>query len=110
MPHPRNDLQGCGVAKVELLDEVKNVGNVKGPPCILVSSFGGVLEKGSIPHGRRPLLVPFPWIPGEVFNETRLKDLVDWSFFTWSWGFPSHSEGCPMPFLCKDSNWVVILD
>ncbi len=46
--------------KVELLDEVENAGSVKGPPCILVSYFGGVPEEGSIPHGRRPLLVPFP--------------------------------------------------
>jgi hypothetical protein len=68
VPQSHYDLGGCGVAEVEVLDKGQEIGGVVGSPGILIASSGGVAEEGGVPHSGRLLLVPFPWVPGEVNN------------------------------------------
>jgi hypothetical protein len=53
--------------------------------------------------------MPIPQIPREIRDESRLKNLIDWRFFTWREQILGELERGSMAVLGEDSNRLVPL-
>jgi len=85
-----------------LLDESDDAGNVLLPFGIPIPSLSKVTKEGGVAHVAHLLPMLVSGIPQEVGNETGLKDLVNWGFFTW-WEYVfGQFERCSMAFLGED--------
>jgi hypothetical protein len=82
VPHSSDDLRDRRVAKVQVLDKSDDVRSVLLPPCISVSPLSRVVEEGGVAHVARLLPVPISEVPREIGNEARLKNPIDWAFFS----------------------------
>ncbi len=107
VPHSSDDLHDRRVVEVQVLDKSDDVGSVLLPPCISVSPFSRVAEEGGVAHVARLLPVPVSGVPREIENEAKLKNPIDWGFFSGGRDVLSQSERCPMAFLCKYSDRLV---
>jgi hypothetical protein len=92
-----------------LLDKSDDAGSVLLPLGIPIPSLSRVTKEGGVAHVAHLLPMPVSGIPREVGNETGLKDLVNWGFFTW-WEYVfGQFERCSMAFLGKDPDRCVPL-
>jgi hypothetical protein len=107
VPHSGDDLDDRRVAKIQLLDEGDDAWSVLLPPGIPVSSLSRVTKERGVAHVARLLPVPVSGIPWEVRNKARLKDPINWRFFTWGRYVFGQSEHCSMAILDEDPNWRV---
>ncbi len=82
MPHSGDDLGNRRVVLVQLLDKSDDVGSVLLPLGIPIPSLSEETKEGGIAHVAHLLPMLVSGIPREVGNETGLKDLVNWGFFT----------------------------
>jgi hypothetical protein len=101
VPDPSNDLDGCGVPKVQPLDEFDDPEGSVRFFCVLIAPFGGVAEERSVPHFARLLPVPVSRIPLEVVDETGSEDPVEKGFLTWEGDVLGQSKGCTMVVLSE---------
>ncbi len=109
VPHSGNDLGNCRVVQTQVLDEGDDAGGMMFFPCIMVPSLGGVSKEGSVAHVARRLPMPVPRIPREIRDESRLKNPIDWRFFTWLEQILGELERGSMAVLGEDSNRLVPL-
>jgi len=66
-----------------MLYEVYDTGGVLCPSSIPVTSLGRIAKEGRVAHIGRWLPMPITWVPWEVSDEPRFKNLENWWFFTW---------------------------
>ncbi len=109
VPHSGNDLGNRRIVQTQVLDEGDDGGGVMFFPGILVPSLGGVSKEGSVAHVARRLPMPIPQIPREIRDESRLKNLINWRFFTWREQILGELERGSMAVLGEDSNRLVPL-
>ncbi len=58
------------------MDECDDSRGARGALHVLVSPFGRVSKERGVAQGVYFFPVPLPWVPGEVFDDARLKDPV----------------------------------
>ncbi len=74
----------------------------------VVASLRRVAEERGVAQRRLRLPAPFPWVPGEVLYETRLKDPEELAFLARGRGIPCHLEMCLGVLLDKDSHLPLV--
>ncbi len=104
MPDPGDHLRGGGVPEVKVVDELDDSKRVRGPLGVSVAPFGSVAKEGHVAERVYFFLVPFPWIPGEVIDKARFKDLECCVLLVDRGRVSGYFERGVMPFLRENSN------
>ncbi len=99
MPYSGYHLGGCGVSQAEIIDEIDNSRGVRGPLGVPVSPFGCVAKEGRVAERVNFFPVPFPWIPGKVFNKACFKDPKCFASLVGGKRISGHLEGSAVSFL-----------
>ncbi|CAM6030903.1 unnamed protein product [Sphagnum balticum] len=97
----------CGVPKIETLDKAEDAWDVRLSPRIPVAPFGSVTKERGVPEKGRGLLVPLPWVPREVSDESRFKKPVELGFLVPGRGIFGHFQHRAEAFLGVDLAVVV---